>query len=338
MLRREPPGWRRERLLAVNLGLEGELGLDQIGKAVGHARSTVQRWLDAYREGGVEKLLRKSKGNGPEGAVPEPVLEEMAEKLRVGEWRTGPEALRWLKESHGIELRPSSIYPYLKKLGGRLKVPRPVHRKKDEAAAEAFKSELAEKLEALGIGGGRRVRVWVQDEMRYGLQPVTRRVWSLRGVRVVKETCQRYEWGYTFGALEVGGAGCEFSLLPTVSKEAARLHLEQISEGDPDAVHVVIWDGAGFHHRDGDPEVPANIRLIKLPAYSPELNPVEKLWGHTQGRDLQPGLRHHHSARRCLGRKAPPLLGGSRTRHIPSRQRVAPQRGKRFMARRVIPE
>lgn len=278
MLRREPPGWRRERLLAVQLGLEGELELEQIGESVGRARSAIQRWFDAYREGGVEKLLTKGKGIGPAGVVPAHVLMEMAEKLREGEWRSGPEALRWLEQTHGIKLKPSSIYPYLKKLGGRLKVPRPVHRKKDHAAAEAFKSELAEKLEALDVEKGRRVRVWVQDEMRYGLQPVTRRVWSLRGVRVVKETCQRFEWGYTFGALEVGGPGCEFSLLPTVSKEATRLHLEQISRGDPDAVHVLIWDGAGFHHNDGDPEVPGNIRLIKLPPYSPELNPAEKLW------------------------------------------------------------
>lgn len=277
-LRKEPPGWRRERLLAVKLGLEGELGLEEIAASVGRAPTSIQNWFDAYREGGVEKLLAKGKGNGPEGAVPAGVQEEMVEKLRAGEWRTGPEALAWLRDEHGIELKPSSIYPYLKKLGGRLKVPRPVHRKKDHAAAEAFKSGLAGRLEALGVEENRPVRVWVQDEMRYGLQPVVRRAWGLRGRRIVKPTHQRYEWGYTFGALEVGGPGCEFCYLPTVSKEATRLHLEQISRGDPGSVHVVIWDGAGFHHHDGDPEVPENVRLVRLPAYSPELNPVEKLW------------------------------------------------------------
>ena len=130
MLRKEPAGWRRERLLAVRLGLEGELDLEEIARSVGHARSAIQRWFDAYRQGGVELLLTKSKGNGPQGVVPEDVLEEMADKLREGAWRTGGEALKWLREKHRINLKPSSIYPYLKKLGGRLKVPRPVHRKK----------------------------------------------------------------------------------------------------------------------------------------------------------------------------------------------------------------
>ncbi len=40
----------------------------------------------------------------------------------------------------------------------------------------------------------------------------------------------------------------------------------------------MIWDGAGFHPSDGESGLPANVRLLKLPAYSPELDPVEKLW------------------------------------------------------------
>ena len=41
---------------------------------------------------------------------------------------------------------------------------------------------------------------------------------------------------------------------------------------------MVIYDGAGFHHRGGHAALPANVRVIALPAYSPELNPVERLW------------------------------------------------------------
>lgn len=45
-LKKEPAGWRRERLLAIKLGLEGEPTLEQIAAGVGHARSTVQEWFD----------------------------------------------------------------------------------------------------------------------------------------------------------------------------------------------------------------------------------------------------------------------------------------------------
>jgi transposase len=44
---------------------------------------------------------------------------------------------------------------------------------------------------------------------------------------------------------------------------------------------VIIGDGAGFHHKQGhDNEglIPSNVRILTLPPYSPELNPIEKLW------------------------------------------------------------
>ena len=44
----------------------------------------------------------------------------------------------------------------------------------------AFRETLAVALAALALPVGKPVRLWVADEMRYGLQPVTRRVWSLR--------------------------------------------------------------------------------------------------------------------------------------------------------------
>jgi transposase len=60
--------------------------------------------------------------------------------------------------------------------------------------------------------------------------------------------------------------------------------LHQLAAREPEATHVVLWDGAGFHPADGAPQVPANVRLIALPSYSPELNPVEKLWDQLKDR------------------------------------------------------
>jgi hypothetical protein len=57
-----------------------------------------------------------------------------------------------------------------------------------------------------------------------------------------------------------------------------RRYLEDLTSNDPEVVHILIRDQAGFHLRDGDPRLPANIRIIDLPPYSPELNPCEQLW------------------------------------------------------------
>jgi transposase len=46
---------------------------------------------------------------------------------------------------------------------------------------------------------------------------------------------------------------------------------------EPGARAVLIWDNSGAH-TSGSLAVPANITLLPLPPYSPELNPVERLW------------------------------------------------------------
>ena len=78
-LKREPAGWRRERLLAVKLGLESELDLEQIAAHLGRARSCIQRWLDRFRRDGLEGLLQPPRrGQGPAS----PLTPELAEALR----------------------------------------------------------------------------------------------------------------------------------------------------------------------------------------------------------------------------------------------------------------
>lgn len=120
--------------------------------------------------------------------------------------------------------------------------------------------------------------MWVLDESRYGLHSFTRRCWGRRGIRIVKRVWQKYRWGYVYGALEVVDGAAEFRFMPSVNLSFTEGFLRQIAASDPQAEHVVIWDQAGFHHAPADPRLPERIHLVPLPPYSPELNPVEKLW------------------------------------------------------------
>lgn len=48
---------------------------------------------------------------------------------------------------------------------------------------------------------------------------------------------------------------------------------------------VLALDNAGWHTAKAL-AVPANVTLLFLPPYSPELNPVENLWGYLRGHSL----------------------------------------------------
>ena len=159
-----------------------------------------------------------------------------------------------------------------------MKVPRKTHAQKDAAAAEEFQRTLCERLASLNVAGGRRVRLWVADEHRYGLIPVVRKCWTLRGVRPMVPYRTKYEWGYLYSALEVDGENAaEFLCLPEVSLEMSGLFLNHLAASDPEAEHIVIWDQAGFHPKPELHAVPERVHLVALPAYSPELNPTEAI-------------------------------------------------------------
>lgn len=64
------------------------------------------------------------------------------------------------------------------------------------------------------------------------------------------------------------------------------LHLEAISKAvDPIAHAAVLIDGAGYH-RSRCLRIPANITLIRLPSYSPELNSAENIWEYLRKNKL----------------------------------------------------
>jgi len=116
------------------------------------------------------------------------------------------------------------------------------------------------------------------DKAHFGLHTLMRKVWCLRGTRPVFEQQTRYEWDYLYGSMDVVGGEAHFCQAPSVSLEWDQWYLKDLAATDPEAIHVVIRDQAGFHLHDGDGRLPSNVRLIDLPPYSPELNPCEQLW------------------------------------------------------------
>jgi hypothetical protein len=162
----------------------------------------------------------------------------LRQKRQAGGWRRAAEAQRWLTDAHGIVVGLATVYKYLKKLGARLKVPRPCHQKHDPAAAAAFKASLAQRLRDLKLLTDRPVRLWVADEMRYGLLPVTRRVWTLKGVRAVVSVHPRYQWGYPFGALQVGAEGTHFCYCSAATLAMCQAFLQQLAAREPEALPV----------------------------------------------------------------------------------------------------
>lgn len=61
--------------------------------------------------------------------------------------------------------------------------------------------------------------------------------------------------------------------------------LQQVSERYYDQFVAMVLDGAPSH-RSTQLEIPANMALLRLPSYSPELNPVEHLWNELSEKEF----------------------------------------------------
>ena len=175
------------------------------------------------------------------------------------------------------------VYYWLKKVKAKSKVPRKTHKDQNPKQLEDFKQNIVAKLNALDIPKGQRVYVWVEDEHRYGLISTIRGCWTLRGHRVKVPFQMKYKWSYVYGAFEIHTGKALLMYIPTVSLECSQLFLEEIVATDEEAIHIVIWDGAGFHQKPLASDVPSHVRLLPLSPYCPELNPMEKLWDIVKG-------------------------------------------------------
>jgi transposase len=138
---------------------------------------------------------------------------------------------------------------------------------------------------------GRALRVYFMDEARFGQQGTTTRVWAPTGSRptAVKQT--RYEWVYLYAAVEPATGHSVALQAPHVNTATMSVFLRMVSEDlGPDDHAVLIMDQAGWHKARAL-VVPDNITILYLPPYSPELNPVENLWGY---------LRSHYLSNRAF--------------------------------------
>ena len=105
----------------------------------------------------------------------------------------------------------------------------------------------------------------------------TVRLWSFRKPEIIKGT-SKYR-ANTFGFYSVNGKSV-VRFQDHSRKEKIILFLKSIRESNPEKPIMVILDNFRSHHSKAVKESAEslNIKLIFLPPYSPDLNPIEFIW------------------------------------------------------------
>ena len=145
-VRAEPDALQRDRYRAVLLALEGDEAVE-IAEALGRARRSVQDWVYAYRDGGIDNLLP---GKSPGRPTKLPREREAAFKARLDAGPRpedgvcslrGKDVVSILEREFGVTYSLDGAYDLLERLGYSCLTPRPRHEKSDPAAVARFKEQ-----------------------------------------------------------------------------------------------------------------------------------------------------------------------------------------------------
>lgn len=121
------------------------------------------------------------------------------------------------------------------------------------------------------------VRVFCQDESRLGLHlPLHRRLTGY-GVKPIQVVEPLYESYWLYAAVEPTTGDAFWWEWSCLDADCFTVFLQQLSQPYSDSLNIILLDQAPAHVAQRV-TVPENVILMWLPAYSPELNPVERLW------------------------------------------------------------
>lgn len=121
------------------------------------------------------------------------------------------------------------------------------------------------------------INIYFQDESRFGLMTKQKRVLVSKGIKPIGKYQHSYKWLWLWGCFSPVTGDAFYWETSHVGNDIFEGFLNDFSQTNPKELKLLIIDNAGFHACQNI-TIPENIKLIRIPAYAPELNPAEKVW------------------------------------------------------------
>ena len=177
---------------------------------IGRGESTIHRWLQSYKTGGLSLLLEEPPKTG------RPKILNVEEVAKIQQELSDPEGFdsyqevrMWLSICQNIEISYPTIHRIVKyELKGKLKVSRPIHEKQKPGVIEAFKNYFPTRIKGLineirgKYGTKRPISYWFQDETRLGYRTESGQKITRAGVKPKQILQWYYSYYYIYGLVD----------------------------------------------------------------------------------------------------------------------------------------
>lgn len=134
--------------------------------------------------------------------------------------------------------------------------------------------------------------VWYLDEVFFGLDCSLSYTWMPKNTRIAIETNGERFKDCVIGTVCPKNGKTFFLQTEWMDSLVVSAFFKELSAYYPDKKHFVIADNVAYHKSQGSKDfpLPKNIELFFLPAYSPDLNPIERLWKYFKDEFLNNSL------------------------------------------------
>ena len=267
------------RLIAIIMLLNG-ISREQVIDCFGCSESSLRNWVKAFNHSGIEGLTTKLKPGRPTKlSLPEINLTSylFARPNDLGEnfW-TKRKFHSFLKRELNFDLGYSTLAKLLQNQGYRLLVPRPESPDRDPQLRGEFTDCLNTLLEIDPES------VWFCDEVGFMADPRPKAQYALKGT---KPTCPKtglHIRENLIGSVQPSSGEFISLMFDHVNSDVFQYYLDYLAEQTTGREIVLVLDNASWHRSE---ELKwHHIKPFYLPPYSPDLNPIERLWAVMKGK------------------------------------------------------
>lgn len=252
---------------------------------IGRGESTMHRWLQTYKVGGLSLLLEELPKTGRPKKLEIETIAKIQQELSEPEgFNSYKEIQLWLSICQNIEVSYATLHRIVRyELQGKLKVARPTHEQQQPGVIELFKNYFSEIIKGLmneirDIWGEHcPISYWLQDETRLGYRTESGRKITRAGVKPKQILQWHYSYYYIYGLVDPLKGRSFFYEFSHFNSDCLGIFLAQFSQEYQNEVHVIQLDNAPVHTAK-KLIIPDNIILLFQPPYCPELNPIERVW------------------------------------------------------------
>ena len=256
------------------------IGIPVVAKCYQISEKTFKSWIKRFENG---KSLKDSHRSGRPSKLPKEQQEELAKMIASDNQRVwvARYVCVYLIATYNIMYSVRYLPELLRKLG--LSFHKAVHfliKKNSEKRREWIQEKILAIYECKIKEGW---RIFYQDEVGFQTEGTLAYSWGLKGEKTEIKNYGRHGRMNLIGAFEVG-TGVFYGIMTKFSVNATRFrrflcHLKHEMRTDK---IIVICDNASFHKAKWLTEwvLKQNswLRLEFLPPYSPDFNPIERLW------------------------------------------------------------